>query len=663
MCGLARFSVFAAAVTSALSLFASGDLEIAGEALRDGLWRIARLHAGRCEGEDARRIILESYAREGDMKGLSKALSSWTNAVGTVYDYYRAAATGDYFKALKILEESGAVKKDADAKMFAADMLIKSGRRAEAEKLWREVVAMTNTGERAYAVAGANLGDEEALRLSFANASRVSVKRLAGLRLGRLLLKKNSTRSEGEKLIRAVVKDAPDGEGAMEAFIAVGEAEMASGRWKEAFDVYRETVETWPDSAKLVQVQEGLAWACQKLGRPEEALAAFKRVEELADGDERKAAAVLKQGDVYSEMGKGDLAMERYRDALGRFPETAVAKRLRKIVEIHELESKGRDLYKNFRFAEATEVFAKVAAGDPSKKSRMDFYSALCLYGQGLDDAAAAKAEEVASGSEDPVVRADATLWTAKFLYNRGEWKKAGDLFFAYAGMSVVKETSKPEALLWAARSVFADGDFSRAIRTATDLARRYPASLQTVQALIVQGEALIELARFDEAVLVLERAAHFEKAPMEVRVRAKLLKADALFATGADNRSRYLAALETYREVRFGGALTPSDRICVSFKIAKALEKLKRTEEAVDQYYSRVVLAYRRSRQEGKRLDDEARAAFSRAAFRLADEYESQGSDYQAINVLELVVASDVPAAREAEKRIDRISMKGGFQ
>jgi tetratricopeptide (TPR) repeat protein len=356
------------------------------------------------------------------------------------------------------------------------------------------------------------------------------------------------------------------------------------------------------------------------------------------------------------------MAMERYREVLGAYPDTAVAGRLRKVVKIRELESKGRELYKSFRFAEAKAVFAEIAAADPEKKARMDFFEALCLYGQGLDDAALARAREVARSASEPSVRAEATLWVAKFLFNRGEWKESGELFRAYAAADP-GGASLPDALVWAARAAFSGGDFNGAIQSASDLARLRPDSPQTVQALTVQGEALIELARFDEAVLVLERASHSENAPAHDRIRALLLKADALFATGADNPARYLAALETYRSVLFGGTLDASAGICVSFKIAKVLEKLKRTEEAVDQYYSQVVLAYRRYRLDGVRLDDDARAAFSRAAFRLADEFEGRGRDYQAIRILELVAASDVPAAGEAEKRIGRINMKGGFQ
>ena len=177
-----------------------------------------------------------------------------------------------------------------------------------------------------------------------------------------------------------------------------------------------------------------------------------------------------------------------------------------------------------------------------------------------------------------------------------------------------------------------------------------------------MQGEALIELARFDEAVLVLERAAAAEGASASDRLRAQTLRADALYAMGADNPSRYAAALDAYRTILFGDILSPSARLVVSFKIARALEKLKRTKEAVDQYYTQVVLAYRDGRRNQVRYDEDARAAFSRAAFRLADEYESGGDDNAALHILELVAGSDIHAAEEARRRIAKLTSKGRF-
>ena len=332
-----------------------------------------------------------------------------------------------------------------------------------------------------------------------------------------------------------------------------------------------------------------------------------------------------------------------------------------RIIRLREQEDEGRRLFKEFRFGDARKVFDQVAEADSARRQRMNFYDVLCLYGQGRDDAAAAKARDLVAKCPDPAVRADALMWLAKFLYNRREWKESGRLFAAYAE-SAEEKASAAEALLWAARAALAESDFNLAIQLSTRLADRYPDSPHRAGAMLVQGEALVELARFDEAVLVFERVALAREVGADDRVRAQILKADALYAMGADNAARYTAALEAYRAVRFGGTLSASGQLVVSFKIARTLEKLKRLDEAIDQYYSQVVVVYRSGRLRGERFSDEARAVFSRAAFRLVDEYEGRGQDAQALHVLDLVAASDVPAAEEAKRRIEKISNNGRF-
>ena len=177
-----------------------------------------------------------------------------------------------------------------------------------------------------------------------------------------------------------------------------------------------------------------------------------------------------------------------------------------------------------------------------------------------------------------------------------------------------------------------------------------------------MQGEALIALSRFAEAVLVLERASEAAADSPADRLTARMLKADALFAMGADNPVRYEEALLAYHMVGHGEVLTPSRRLVIAYKVARTLEKLGRLEGALDEYYANVVLAYRTGRLAGVIFDDDARAVFVKAAFRLANEYERRGLKMQAERILELVAASDVPAAAEAERRIDRLQTGGFF-
>ncbi len=676
----------------------AGELDIAREALRDGLWDVARTHAARLEGDDAKLLILESYCREARWEEARRALEAWA-VEAPAFAYYRALvlfetgrgdeaaallaasdfpggthaalaarlkarialANGKPSDALRILEETGLAETDLESRMMAAGILAASGDATGAERLWRAAAADSNATERVFVTAAVNLADTNLLREAYARSRDAKLRRSAGLRLGRRLIEDGNTFDEGAALIRAIAKDAPDADGAREAFVAFADALLRAQRHREASDAFHQALETWPALALDAAVQEGRGWALRMLGKSEDAMEAFARAEETATNDTGRATAILEQGDVLSEIGRGEEALAKYRLVLDRYPQTPAGEKLKVIVRLRELEAKGRDLYRNYDFAEAQKIFAQVAEKDPSRKPRMDYYAVLCLYGQGLDREAHERATALAGEDADPAIRAEATLWLAKFAFNRRRWKDSSRLFSAYADMRP-KSPEAPSALTWAARAAFADNDFEGAIQTVSRLAERYPDSPEKSRGYLVQGEALIELARFDEAVLVLDRTIAAPGTPPEERIRAQILRADALFAMGADNPVRYREALAGYQSLRLSEKLSPSLKIAVAFKSGRTLEKLKRLDEAIDQYYASVVLAYREGRMKGVRFDDEARAAFARAAFRLADEYESRGKDFQAMHILELVVASDVPASDEAEKRIDRIQTKGKF-
>ena len=637
------------------------ELDVARQALRDGLWELARVHAAKAgDGEESRLVQLESWAAENKWDEVATALGRWPDTLGAAFDYYRAVVRGDFAEAARLLKAGGSPTGLVQAQLYEADCRARAGDADGAKALWRGICARTNVSARAFATAAANLMDPDLLRRAQSEATSAEARRSLTLRLGAALLARPATAAEGAVLVRAVAKDAPDTPGAREAFLSVADAELAASRWKEAHELYSEATEIWPDAAKMASVQDGLAWSHVRLGRLPEALEAFERSERAAETDAARATAALGQGDVLSAMGKTEEAMARYRRALAKYPGTAAAARISSALHVRELEAKGRELYRAYRFAEARRAFQQVAELDASRAPRMRFFEALCLYGAGDDAAAAHAAEALLADCGDAAVKADARLWLAKLKYNRREWKAAGKLFGEASEAPELPAEKASEALLWAARAAFAESDYATTILLTTRLVERWPTAAARLPALLLQGETLNELARFDEAVLVFDRVAAAADVTTADRARARVFKADALFAMGADNAARYTAALEAYRSILFGGDLSPSARLVVSFKIARALEKLKRPDEALDQYYTQVVLAYRRARQERTRLDDDARAVFSKAAFRLADEFERRGKDRQAAAVLDLVATSDSPAAEEARKRIRRLAEKG---
>ena len=120
--------------------------------------------------------------------------------------------------------------------------------------------------------------------------------------------------------------------------------------------------------------------------------------------------------------------------------------------------------------------------------------------------------------------------------------------------------------MLWATRAAFAAGEFQRTVQNATRLESVCPGTRSASEGMLLQAEALIELARFDESVLVAERVSISEASDSALRLKAKLLRADALFAMGADNPIRYREALGAYTALRSGGKLSPSVKIRLSY-------------------------------------------------------------------------------------------------
>lgn len=640
----------------------ASSLDVARAALRDGLWQIARTHAVGVDDPAARLIVLESYASENRWDEVEAELKKGSVPTNDfAFAYYTAVVDGRYGDAIAALKASGAQAGNLEAKMLEADLYVKLGNLDAAKSLWTEVVADTNASARAFAYASLNLGDVASLRRAYAEVVSLPLKRRLGLRLGRQLLLTKETVEEGVKLIHAIVTDAPDAEEACEAFLALAALAAKEKRWKEAVKIYADAIDIWPQSVRRFAVQAGRGEAYFRLGRSEEALEAFTAAETLAPDDSARAQTILRQGDVLSDLGRGAEAMLRYRAVLESYPETETAAGLKKLIDLRERETRGRDLYHAYQFADAAKAFAEVAEADPTRKARMEYLQVLCLFGQGLDEQAVAKAQKLVETANVEAVKAEAMLWLAKFRYNQCEWKASVANFLAYQELRPSSPLA-PVAMLWAARAAFAASDFTQSIQIATKLVETYPNANVLAPALLVQAEALIEKSRYDEAILVLDRVVVTPSVDRADRLQARLLKADALFAMGADNPVRFSSALEAYRAIQLGDELEADQKLSIAFKIGRVLEKLKRPDEATEQYYTQVILAYRDGRMRGERYGDEARAAFSRAAFRLADEFEDRGRDFQAVGVLKLVVESGVPAAEEAERRIARIYRKGLF-
>lgn len=277
-----------------------------------------------------------------------------------------------------------------------------------------------------------------------------------------------------------------------------------------------------------------------------------------------------------------------------------------------------------------------------------------------MDVDAKATATSLMASTESEELRTDLMLWCAKYEYNHGKYEDARSYFETYAARRPGGANAS-SALLWAARCSSALMDYSKAVELATKAAGESGTNRTLfAETLLVQGEALMELGRYAEASQLFNRAATQVPGSPNA-VKASVLKADALYAMGAGDTNCYAEAISAYRALPDGNAISPDRKIEVAFKIGRAMEKLRNTEKAMEQYYRNVVLAYSEGCAKGMLFGEVARTFFVRAAFALADHYDSEGNANAAIAMLERVADADVPASREAQRRIAALKRKGG--
>ncbi len=560
-------------------------------------------------------------------------------------------------------------------------------------------------------------------RSAYERAQTPETRRLAGFRLGDLLSSDGATIDEGEALVKTLVREFPEHPASMQAQLKLADSLLQARRAERAAAEYRIFLETYPSSSLDARVLQGRGWALFQLGRYAEASGVFQRAAEVATNVAAKAECLFKQGDalladtryadaaqVYAQLAEeapqaalADRALyqsaecldraglraeagKRYRKVADTYPTRDVAPKAllrlaalqteasefdaavrtytsllasfsQKAVHGDALMGRGKVHYRTFKFDAAMQDFATVAESDPARRDEARFLLTLCLYGLGRDrEARAAGASFLLDFPESPRLP-DMVLWLGKFDFNRGKFADARRFFLEYASRWPGSAWADA-AEVWAARAAFGEADFTGAVEQVTRLVREYPQSLRLAEARLVQADALMELARFDEAVLLLEQV--IVQAPDSAWAGlARLRKGDCLFALGADNGLRYQEALAAYRDLLQQPSLTPVLTLQLHYKAGRCLEKMKRIDEAIDQYYSEVLIRYQNERARGVWYDEAGTSLFVRAAFNVAELYEQKGQPEQAVRVLQRVIQVGVPGEDEARQRVDRLRKK----
>ncbi len=677
----------------ALTLFAEVDqystnaLTRAANALE---WALALDQAGRADA------ALEVLKMQAQLPGAAGAISDGALMRG------------------RILMRQG---KSAEATMVFSQLAMNERvtEQARVQALVEMSVYALNGGKTNEAVAYARSACER--------AQLVETRRLAGFRLGDLLAADPGTIDEGEALVKALVREFPEHPDSMRAQLKLADSLLQAKRPERAAAEYRIFLETYPSSSLDVDVLQGRGWALMQLGRFTEAGGVFQRAAEVATNVSVKAECMFKQGDalladsrfaeasqVYGKLvetfplslyadralyqsadcleraGKRAEACGQFRKVAELYPDREIAPKAllrlatlqaeagdfddavstytsllatfnQKSVRVGAFMGRGKVQYRTYRFDAAMQDFAAVAENDPVRRDEARFLLTLCLFGMGRDKEARAAGASFLLDFPESDRLPDMMLWLGKFDFNRGKYEDARRFFLEYVTRWPGNRWADA-ALLWAARAAFNVADFTGAVELVTRLVRTHPQSQRVPEALLVQADALMELARFDEAVLLLEQVVA-QTPDSEWGKMALLHKGDCLFALGADNGARYEEALAAYRMMLGYAGLTPALTLQLQFKVGRCLEKMKRFDDAIDQYYAEVMIRYQDGRARGAWYDETSMSLFVRAAFNVAELYEQKGQPEQAVRILQRVVQTGVPGEEEARQRIERLRKK----
>ena len=429
-------------------------------------------------------------------------------------------------------------------------------------------------------------------------------------------------------------------------FFQAGDALLAAGQFRQAADTYRRVYTDYPYAAQATRATFQAADCLERAGDADGAQSTFALAALRSDRSDLAVQALLRLAALQASRAQVDQAIDTYTRVLGATTNAAARG--------EALMGRGRTHYRAYHFDAAALDFKAVSEALPTQRDEAEFLRTMCLYGQGRDEEARATAVAYLGAFTNSPQLSEMVLWLAKFDYNRNRLDEAGRRLLQYAD-NWPRGAWADAAVLWAGRVAFRRTDYTNAVNLMSRLQREYPQSPRFAESRFVQGDALFQLARYDEAALVFDEIIG-RYADSDWVTPAWARKADSLFALGSNRPSRYTEALKAYREVLARRDATSEMTLQAEFKIGRCLQKKQQIDAAIDQYYSHVVLRYLDDRQKGVSYSEAASAWFVQAAFQAAELLEQKKDFDQAERILNRVIQSNAPGHEEALQRIQRL-------
>lgn len=352
------------------------------------------------------------------------------------------------------------------------------------------------------------------------------------------------------KAAEARSTDNPDAPHALaHAMAGMGAAEIKLGRYDSGAARLRRAASFQGVTGKMASACLALSSdALHMAGKHTAAAVSYLEAAKLADKGRREllmlnAAASWEAGmnpqkaeEIYKELSSGaeaQTALLRMGALLERENRLREAeKAYRKLLEVSE-EKDAQDAARLSlaRIACKQGLFGNALShlGSPQAESAEALLvRIISLYGLGRGGEAAPLAAKAASSpGEDS---APVLFWLALYSYNQGLFDDAVE-YFASAAKSSPSSVLAERAGLLRAASAFRKGDYVAANAHAVSFAAGFPTSRLLPKARLLQAKALANLARFEDAVVVLDDLVERFPASPEA-IEGAILRGDALAAS-----------------------------------------------------------------------------------------------------------------------------------
>jgi TolA-binding protein len=423
------------------------------------------------------------------------------------------------------------------------------------------------------------------------------------------------------------------------------DALFANSQFKIAGAAYERILAEFPAGVLTTQVlfQYGESLARQSQWGPAEER--FRELIRRYSDSPLAERALLRIAELKEEQGPSFMraALAAYSDVMAIYPSGALF--------AEALHRHGLVAYQVGEIDTALKDFTRVVTDFPTNRVAPQAYFmrgwALYMRGQEAESLKVCKAFVVSY--PDSEWTPGVIFWIGEYAYNHGHYAEAETQFIKLAEKAP-KDALAEKALLWAGRSAMKQKEYLRAVDIFSRMARAYPGSEHMAEARFLQGDSLSELGEFSRAILVFDDL--IAKFPNSTLVSAAWgRRGDCQFTLGAADPQRYDEAVSSYRSVARSPGTTFDLELQAEYKIGRCYDKLGRRTEAIEQYYTRVVIRYLA----GKGSVSEA-IWFTKAAFSAADILELEKNWKRAVKVLERVVDARVPASGDARKRIEQI-------